>query len=34
MNKKLEIVLKVADNVASKYLNTKMYIQESLKEKS
>ena len=34
MNKKLEIMLKVADNVTFKCLNTKIYIQESLKEKS
>ena len=34
MNKKLKVMLKVVDNVASKYLDTKNYIEENLKEKT
>ena len=34
MNKKLKIMLKIADNVASKYLNTKNCIEENLKKKT
>ena len=32
MNKKLKVTLKVLDNVACKYPNTKIYIEETLKE--
>ena len=34
MNKKLNVTLKVLDNVACKYLDTKIYIEENLKEKT
>ena len=34
MNKKLKVKLKVVDNKASKYLDTKNYIEENLKEKT
>ena len=34
MNKKLKLTLKVDDNVASKYLDTKNYIKENLKKKT
>ena len=34
MNKKLNVTLKVLDNVAYKYLDTKIYIEENLKEKT
>ena len=33
MNKKLKLTLKVFDNVASKYQDTKNYIEDNLKEK-
>ena len=32
MNKKLKVTLKVLDNVASKYPDTKNYIEENIKE--
>ena len=32
MNKKLKVTLKVLDNVACKYPDTKNYIEENLKE--
>ena len=34
MNKKLRVMLKVHDNIASKYLDAKIYIEENLKEKT
>ena len=34
MNKKSKVTLKVFDNMASKYPDTKNYIEENLKEKS
>ena len=34
MSKKLKVMLKVLDNVACKYLDTKNYIEENLKEKT
>ena len=34
MSKKLKITLKVLDSVACKYLDTKIYIEENLKEKT
>ena len=34
MNKKLKVMLKVVDNVGSKYLDIKNYIEENLKEKA
>ena len=34
MNKKLKVTLKVLDNVASKYRDTKNYIEENVKEKA
>ena len=34
MNKKLKVTLKVFDNVACKYPDTKDYIEEDLKEVS
>ena len=33
MKQKLKVTLKGVDNVASKYLDTKNYIEENLKEK-
>ena len=34
MNKKLKVTLQVLDNVASKYPDTKIYIEDNLKEKT
>ena len=34
MNKKLKVMLKAVDSVTSKYLDTKNYIEENLKEKT
>ena len=34
MNKKLKITLKVLENVAYKYIDTKIYIEEKMKEKT
>ena len=34
MNKKLKVMLKVLDNVASNYLDTNIYIEENLKKKT
>ena len=34
MNKKLRVTLKVLDSVACKYPDTKIYIEENLKEKT
>ena len=34
MNKKLKVTLKVLDNVASTYGDTKNYIEENMKEKA
>ena len=33
MNKKLKVTIKVIHNVACKYPDTKIYIEENLKEK-
>ena len=34
MNKKLKVTIKVIGNVDCKYLDTKIYIEENLKEKT
>ena len=34
MNKNLKVTVKVIDNVACKYLDTKIYNEENLKEMS
>ena len=34
MNKELKVTLNVLDNNACKYLDTKIYIKENLKEKT
>ena len=34
MSKKLKVTLKVLDNVACKYPDTKNYIEENLKERT
>ena len=34
MNKKLNVATKVLENVDCKYLDTKIYIEENLKEKT
>ena len=34
MNKKFKVKIKVIDNVACKYRDTKIYIEENLKEKN
>ena len=34
MNKRLQVTLKVIDNVLCKYVDTKNYIEENLREKT
>ena len=34
MNKRLKAIRKDCDNIACKYLDTKIYIEENLKEKT
>ena len=34
MNKKLKVITKIIDNVACKYLDTKIYFEQNLKEKT